>query len=231
MGLFLIADGLGGHAGGEQASALAVRLAARHIVQQLHLPMLGDGQSPSELAPINEVLETAVRIANQAVRHRFPQAGTTLTLALIVGDGAYIAHVGDSRAYAGEPGGLRQLTRDHSMAARLVEVGHAAPEETLAQRQILYKAIGQGTDAEPDVLYQALHPQQYLLLCCDGLWSELTDPDMSRIIDAAATPGAACRELVARANANGGEDNISVILAARGWSVPALKPSPGQTDR
>jgi serine/threonine protein phosphatase PrpC len=230
VGLFIIADGLGGHTGGEQASALAARLAAKHIINQLYLPILGDGQSPFDLAPINEVLETAVRIADQAIRHRLPEAGTTLTLALTLGDGVYIAHVGDSRAYLGERGRLIPLTRDHSMAARLVEMEHATPDETFSQRHILYRAIGQGAETEPDVLYHALKRHQYLLLCCDGLWSELTNKEMVRIIDASDTPGAACRSLVAHANENGGEDNVSVILAASGWPLPDREPSPGQAD-
>jgi serine/threonine protein phosphatase PrpC len=220
FGLLIVADGLGGHAGGEQASALAARLAAKQVIGQLCLPLLGEGQSLFELAPVNEVLESAIRAADQAVRQRLPKAGTTLTLAFALGDGVYVAHVGDSRAYLGERGRLVQLTHDHSMAARLLEMGQVTPEEAVSQRHLLYKALGQGADTEPDIRYHAWHPHQYLLLCCDGLWSALTDQEMVHIIDTSETPGSACRSLAARANERGGEDNISVILAARDWVRP-----------
>lgn len=107
------------------------------------------------------------------------------------------------------------------MAARLLEMGQVTSDEAALQRNILYKAVGQGNQIDPDILYRDLAPGQYLLLCCDGLWDKVSDQEMSAIIDASPTPGLACRNLVTRANENGGEDNISVILAARGWPLPA----------
>jgi serine/threonine protein phosphatase PrpC len=221
IGLFAIADGMGGHVQGEQASALAVRLAANHIIHQVYLPLLGDDEAMAIRAPINEVLEASMQIAHEAVRRHLPQAGTTMTMALVLGDGLYIAHVGDSRAYLGDQGRLRLLTRDHSMAARLMEMGSTTSDEAAMQRNILYKALGQGAQIDPDILYHDLNPGQYLLLCCDGLWDKVTDEEISVIIQASPTPGIACRSLVARANENGGEDNISVILAAKGWALSA----------
>ena len=221
VGLFILADGMGGHAQGEQASALAVRVAARHIINQVYLPLLSDDEGPVMRLPINEVLEASMRMAHEAVLRQLPRAGTTMTMALTLGDGVYIAHVGDSRAYLGGGGRLKLLTRDHSMAARLLEMGRASREEAATQRNILYKALGQGAQIEPDILYQNLAPGQYLLLCCDGLWDKVPDEEMSAIIEASPTPGTACQNLVDRANENGGEDNITVILAARGWRMPA----------
>lgn len=221
VGLFILADGMGGHAQGEQASALAVRLAARHLINQVYLPLLSEDEGPAMRIPINEVLEASMRMAHQAVLRHLPRAGTTMTIALTLGDGAYIAHVGDSRAYLGGRGSLQILTRDHSMAARLLEMGRASPEEAAMQRNILYKALGQGAQIEPDILYDNFGAGHYLLLCCDGLWDKVSDEEMRAIIEASPTPGTACRNLVAKANENGGEDNITVILAARGWPVPA----------
>lgn len=221
VGLFIIADGMGGHAEGQQASSLSVRLTARHIMNQVHLPMLSDQYGTVARAPINEVLESSMEIAHEALVRRLPTAGTTMTMALALGDGLYIAHVGDSRAYLGERGRLRLLTRDHSMAARLLEMGQTTSDEAALQRNILYKALGQGSRVDPDILYHDLDPGQYLLLCCDGLWGTVNDADMSAIVETSLTPGIACRNLVTRANENGGEDNISVILAARGWPLPA----------
>ena len=220
MGLFILADGMGGHSEGQEASALAVRLIARHILNQVHLPLLSDQDGTVARVPINEVLQSSIEIAHEALLRRLPTAGTTLTMALVLGDGLYIAHVGDSRAYLGERDRLRLLTRDHSMAARLQEMGQTTPDEAALQRNILYKALGQGSRVDPDILYHDLDPGQYLLLCCDGLWDKVSREEMSAIASAASTPGIACRNLVARANENGGEDNISVILAARGWPLP-----------
>lgn len=221
VGLFAIADGMGGHTRGELASALAIRLAANHVINKICLPMLADDEGMSERPPINEILDSSVRIAHQAVARNLPEAGTTLTMALVLGDGAYIAHVGDSRAYLGQQGQLQHLTQDHSVAARLIEMGHATPEEAVSQRNILFKAVGQGAQIEPDIVYHDLTWGQYLLICCDGLWGKVSDQEIASIIQAAPSPDIACQHLVARANENGGEDNISVVLVARGWPSPA----------
>ena len=220
MGLFIIADGMGGHRQGEQASALALGLAAKYIVRQLCLPLLDNREGMSQQVPINEVLETGMHLAHKAVAHDLPESGTTMTLALVLGDGVYIAHVGDSRAYLGERGHLQPLTQDHSVAARLLQIGQATSQEIDSQRNILYKAIGQGLEIEPDIVYHDLNRGQYLLICCDGLWGKVSDEEMAAIVESAPTPDIACHHLVARANEYGGEDNISVILAARGWPLP-----------
>jgi serine/threonine protein phosphatase PrpC len=220
MGFFVVADGMGGHTRGEQASALATRLLAGHVARQICLPQLSDDEGMTERMPINEVLETGIRIAHQAVARRLPEAGTTLTAALVLDEGAYVAHVGDSRAYLGEPGRLLLLTKDHSVAARLVEMGQATNDEALSQRNVLYRAVGQGIEIEPDIMYHDLERGQYLLICCDGLWSKISDEQISAIIEMAPTPDIACQNLVARAKENGGEDNISAVLVARGWPLP-----------
>jgi serine/threonine protein phosphatase PrpC len=221
VGVFAVADGMGGHTRGELASALAIRLAANHVINKICLPMLTDDEGTADRLPINEILDSGMRIAHQAVAHNLPEAGTTLTMALVLGDGAYIAHVGDSRAYLGQRSHLQHLTQDHSVAARLIEMGHATPEEAISQRNILFKAVGQGAQIEPDIVYHDLTWGQYLLICCDGLWGKVSDQEIAAIIEAAPSPDIACQNLVARANENGGEDNISVVLVARGWPPPA----------
>jgi protein phosphatase len=105
------------------------------------------------------------------------------------------------------------------MAARLQEMSRTTSDEADSQRHILYKAMGHGPRVNPDILYHDLEPGQYLLLCCDGLWDKVSDEEMTAIVRASPTPGVACRNLVTRANENGGDDNISVILAARGWPL------------
>jgi serine/threonine protein phosphatase PrpC len=230
VGLFVIADGMGGHARGAQASSLATRLAAGHAIRQISLPLLSDDEDRAEREPIHEILISSIAVAHQALTRRFPEAGTTMTLALMLGENVYIAHVGDSRAYLGKPGSLKPLTQDHSVAARLLEMGQTTQEEAAAQRNILYKAIGQGTTVEPDILYHDLNWGQYLLLCCDGLWGKVPDPEIAAIIEASPTPDIACQNLVSKANENGGEDNISVILIARGWPLPVGNPAVSSDD-
>jgi serine/threonine protein phosphatase PrpC len=229
LGLFGIADGMGGHARGEQASALAIRVAAQHIIRAIAFPLLIEDEEMAERSPIHEVLAASVRMAHQAVVRRVPEGGTTLTLALLLDENVYVAHVGDSRAYLGERGQLCRLTQDHSMAARLVEMEQATPAEVVLQRNILYKAIGQGSEVQPDLVSCDLGWGQYLLLCCDGLWTKGSDEEIRAIVEASATPDIACQSLVAMANENGGEDNISVILVARGWPLPPGEPS-GQDE-
>jgi PPM family protein phosphatase len=217
IGLFIVADGMGGHGHGDQASALACRLAAEHVIRQVHLPVLTEGAG----TPINEVLEESVRAGHRAIQRQLPGAGTTLTMALVLGDDVHIAHVGDGRAYLGQPGRLRCLTHDHSMAERLLELGQAAADESGPERSVLYKAVGQRPEIEPDILHEHLAEGSYLLLCCDGLWGVMAGAEISAAIDVAPTPDAACRNLVAQAIERGGEDNITVLLAARGWPLAA----------
>lgn len=221
MGLFIVADGMGGHEDGAQASALAIQTVARHILQQIGLPLLKGLSEPTQMPPIHEVLRDSVGLAHQALAHRYPKAGTTLTLALMLSESLYIAHVGDSRAYLGERNRLSLLTHDHSIAARLVEMGQATPEEVTPQRSMLYKAIGQGASVEPDIVHRTLNWGQYLLLCCDGLWSQLSTSQMTAIIEQSPTPDIACQNLVAQAYERDGDDNITVLLVARGWPLPA----------
>jgi serine/threonine protein phosphatase PrpC len=224
LGLFALADGAGGHLQGQQASALACRLAAAYLLRQILLPFLDGTHEHGERAPINDVLESSVSIAHDTIAHQLPEAGTTLTLALALDNGVYIAHVGDSRAYLGSQGRLECLTKDHSMAARLREMGQPEAEESDSQRHVLYRALGRGPQIEPDILYHGLEQEDYLLLCCDGLWGQVPDEEIAAIVNAAATPNAACQQLVARALETGGEDNISVLIAARVWP-PSRRPA------
>jgi serine/threonine protein phosphatase PrpC len=219
ISLLIMADGLGGHSHAEEASALAVGVAAESVLRRLCLPLLIEGQSAAAQTPINEILETSVRQAHETVMHRVPEGRTTLTMVLVLGAGVYVAHVGDTRAYlgrargSGEQGRLQLLTRDHSMAARLLEMGQGTEEGVAGQRRVLYKAIGQWQVVEPDLRYSELLPGDYLLMCCDGLWGHVADDEMAHIIASASGPEEACRQLIARAKERGSDDNISAIVA------------------
>ena len=217
FGLFVVTDGMGGHQHGEIASSLAARTMASCILREVYLPYLAnDNQSSNR--PINEILVEAVQHANTLVQEAAPEGGTTLTAALVMGNSAYIAHVGDTRAYLFNQDKMKQITKDHSLVQRLVELGQETPEGALVhpQRNVLYRAIGQGDTMEVDTYVQHLPPGSTLLLCSDGLWGPVGNENLQKIINSSITPQDACERLIAAANANGGEDNITAIIVSMG---------------
>ena len=214
MCLYVVADGMGGHEGGQEASALAVRLVTTWVLEKVYRPFLLDSEPSASRQPIKEVLTEAVVVANGKIHQVSPNGGTTLTCALILGTNAFLAHVGDSRAYLVSRNTIRQLTTDHSLVNRLIELGQITPEEakTHPQRNVLYRALGRAGNLEVDTHLQSLPANSLLLLCSDGLWGTVPETEILSIIDMAPSPQAACNRLVARANENGGEDNITAIL-------------------
>ncbi|RLC89867.1 MAG: serine/threonine-protein phosphatase [Chloroflexi bacterium] len=215
FGLFILADGMGGHQAGELASALACRAVASHLLSQVYLPTLSSLERGATQPSLNEVLIEAIMGANRVVNQTLPGSGTTLTCAMVFGKRLFIGHVGDSRAYLRQANGeIRQLTRDHSVVSKLVEIGQLTPEEAAVhpQRNMLYRAVGQGFSLDVDVQSHPLQPGDQLLLCSDGLWGLLPDEEIWSIVTAAPTLSVACAQLVDAANAAGGRDNISVIL-------------------
>jgi serine/threonine protein phosphatase PrpC len=143
-----------------------------------------------------------------------PGGGTTLTAVLLLGSLMTIGHVGDSRAYLFSNGHGEVLTRDHSLVKRLEELGQLTEAEAAVhpQRNVLYKAIGQGANLEVDVLTHPVPKDGFLMLCSDGLWGVVAEEDIERIVWNSPHPQIACDELVRAANAAGGPDNITAIL-------------------
>jgi serine/threonine protein phosphatase PrpC len=218
LGLYIVADGMGGHQKGEIASSLAAQVSAHHIMQDVFLPFLSAKEQNGSRRPINEALIQSVQAANLAVYQQVPEAGTTLTMALVFGHKAYIAHVGDSRAYIFNQASLRQITQDHSLVARLVELGQATPEEALTHthRNVLYRAIGQAGSLEVDTYLQPFPVGSCLLLCSDGLWGMVPDEELADILTYAPTPQLALEQMVTAANHRGGDDNITAVLVFMG---------------
>lgn len=216
FGFFVLADGMGGHEAGEQASALAVRVATHHLINAIFKSYLFNEPRDASQPPLSEVLVSAVKAANMAVHDQVPGGGTTLTCALILGGRVYLAHVGDSRAYLWADNRLRQITRDHSLVDRLVEMGQISSGDALdhPQRNVLYRAVGQGDSLEVDTYVEPLPPsaQYRLLLCCDGLWGVVGDEQLDQVLRSAATPQEACDQFVELANAAGGQDNITAVV-------------------
>lgn len=214
IGLFVVADGMGGHHDGEQASAVTTQTLAQYVINEVILPHL-EGQEPTaDQKTIPEVLTEAMIAANQVVQAQVPNGGTTATCAVIRGDLAYVAHVGDSRAYLMTDSNMELVTRDHSLVRRLQELGQLTPEEAEVhpQRNVLYRAIGQGDTLEVDAATRRLPPSSLLLLCSDGLWGVISDEQIAAILQEFDDPQEACDQLVAMANANGGPDNITAVI-------------------
>ena len=217
FGIYIVADGMGGHLAGEVASSLAARVVAQQVMRDVYTPYVLQSIPTPDQVPLTMALETAVEAANQAVYSQVPGSGTTLTCALVIEARAYLAHVGDSRAYLYYNQHLQQVTKDHSYVDKLVELGQLTLEAAAVhpQRNVLYRAVGQGEQLEIDLHLIDLPIGARLLLCCDGLWGMLPDPVIQAILASAETPQEACTELIAAANEAGGRDNITAIIIER----------------
>jgi protein phosphatase len=215
FGLYIVADGMGGHQYGEVASNAAIRSVAGYIIKKFHPYLFHINGEPMEES-FQEIMQAAVREAQRSIQKEAPGSGTTLTAALVVGQQVTVAHVGDSRAYfIQQDGRVETITRDHSLVKRLEELGHITPEEAAnyPHRNVLYRALGQGEILDPDIFTMGFPQTGYLMICSDGLWGVVTEQDLVRSIIEAPTLQRACQNLVNAANTAGGPDNISVILA------------------
>ena len=215
FGLFVVADGMGGHASGERASGIAARTVARTTLDGILPSLLADPTTSAERPSLQEVMERAMDNANRAVSASVPDGGgTTLTCALIIGQQVVLSHVGDSRAYIITDEAFEQITRDHSLVQRLQELGQLSAAEAAIhpQRNVLYRAIGQGEGLEVDVDVRRVPSGAVLLLCSDGLWGLVPDDRILSIVRQSTSLQAGCEALVAAANAAGGPDNITAVM-------------------
>lgn len=208
--LFIVADGMGGHAAGEIASRIATE-----TIRSWRFP---DETAPAEAD--RSAVREALLAANQAVYEqavRDPACrgmGTTVTLALLSSSRATLGHVGDSRAYLIRDGRLVRLTEDHSVVAELVRTGGLTEEEASAHpfRNLLTRALGTAREVEVDVETVPLQAGDGLLLCTDGLSGVLSESELLRLVSEAQDPQTAVGRMLDAANAAGGPDNITAIL-------------------
>jgi protein phosphatase len=237
LNLFVVADGMGGHAAGEVASRLAVESIERHIsgARPSTDPTVPAGpritvpEAPPLPAPAQKVLN-AIRLANQEILRSVRRnqtmrgMGTTVVIAYIQGRRAYIGSVGDSRAYLLRAGDLRQLTDDHTFVNEQVRAGTLTPAEARRHpaRNILTRAVGSQDEVEADIIQQDLLAGDLLLLCSDGLTAMVDDQNILETLrgtDADLQRG--CQALIDLANEHGGDDNITTILIQAAPTAPA----------
>lgn len=215
FGLYIVADGMGGHQFGEVASNAAIRSVAGYILRKFH-PYLFQVKTDTMDESFQEIMLAAVGEAQRAIQREAPGSGTTLTAALVLGQQITVAHVGDSRAYFIFPDGrIEPITRDHSLVKRLEELGHITPDEAVnyPHRNVLYRALGQGEILDPDIFTLTFPQPGYLMICSDGLWGVVAEQDIIRSVTESSSLQRACQNLVSAANTAGGPDNISVVLA------------------
>ncbi len=221
--LFAVADGVGGRSAGEIASAIAMRTLSQAA------PRLGeaarqaeqDGSSQSRLKLVG-LLEEVVREAHQRIMDQAAQLdkvgmATTIVAAVFAGDRAYVAHVGDSRAYLLRDDQLHRLTEDHKLALLWAKQGRGTYEELLKHKNggALYQALGVQGHMVVDTLEVPLAEADVLLLCSDGLYGPVDDPEIARMLQQDDLP-AASGQLIDAANARGGPDNITVVAVRVG---------------
>lgn len=212
--LFVVADGMGGHQNGEQASAIAVRLIASGVIESLYMPLL---EQQEDRQPVLEALSETITRANKVVKENAQGGGSTATAAVLINDMIHVAHVGDSRAYLIQDSGIEQISEDHDILTRLIALGQVAPEDAPghAAGHKLYRALGMSDVLEVDTYRRRLTDNARLLLCSDGLWNMVPDTSIQEYVLHSPTPQDAAQRLVDLANARGGQDNISVIVIQR----------------
>jgi protein phosphatase len=217
--LFVVADGIGGSAGGQRASALAVDSVERFVLESWQWSDRLRGCEDDVLfAEFRRALAGAnSRVLAEASAHPgLGGMGTTLTLAFCLAADLFVAHAGDCRCYLSRQGRLYRLTADHTLAAEMVRSGALSPEEAARSRwsHVVTNAVGGGShEVTVEVHKVGLLSGDVLLLCSDGLTGMVSEPDIARVLCDESDPEAACRRLVGQANQAGGKDNITVVVA------------------
>lgn len=219
--VFLVADGMGGHAAGEEASALAVET-TMHFIRETMPWFVRLG--PEEAEEAEDALRSIIRECHRAVREEAEERtdqremGTTLTLAYVRWPELFVVHAGDSRCYLLRGGELQQITRDHTLAQDLAERTDLDPEELESSRManVLTRAVGGGRQTTPDpaVYRSTLMDRDTLLLCSDGLTNMVSDERILNLLSGEGFANARCQELVEAAMEGGGRDNITVLVAS-----------------
>lgn len=215
LGLAVICDGMGGMAGGEVASRVAIESFLEVARQEIEASRSADGERSKR------ALCRAVAAANRAVRARasydtqFRGMGTTLVASRLDGNEVTVLNVGDSRAYLVRGGVARQITRDHSYVAEQMRMGlmTESDAERSPYQSAITRAVGIDDDVQPDFYTEMVQPDDELLLCSDGLMRHMKDDEIGKIVgDQTMAPAEICERLIATVNASGGSDNVTCVV-------------------
>ena len=226
--LLAVADGMGGHAKGEEASKIALNAIARAVIPDL-----------LNNTPFTKILEKGIQNANQDILDHTaenPEAsgmGTTSVCAVVKDNQIHLANVGDSRAYRVSDDEICRVTKDHSYVQALIDEGEITEEQAREhpRKNEITRAVGIMPSIEVDTMKLTLDSDESLLLCCDGVIAHLSDDDIHKIIRDSADPQTACQEIVDLANERGGSDNISlIILSSEGSDTKETEPDTKETE-
>jgi protein phosphatase len=220
--LFIVCDGMGGHASGEVASQMAVETLRSFYKETREDPELTWPYKMDRSRRYEENrLITGIKLANLRIHEaskrdsKYNGMGTTITAAYFVDEGAYLAHVGDSRIYRLRDGAIAQLSEDHSLLNDYIKMKKLTAEEieNFPHKNVIVRALGMKESVKVDTLFDEPRPGDIILMCSDGLSGEVTDDKIRDIVLArAADLQGACHDLIEAANRNGGHDNITVVL-------------------
>lgn len=215
---FLVCDGMGGANGGEKASRVAIDAAVKSVSEDISAILADESIDKCKYMP--KILTYAAEEANLAVydcateEPELTGMGTTFVGAIISGDTMYVVNVGDSRLYLVTDDEVKQITRDHSYVQYLVDMGVMTSEQaqTSSKKNIITKAVGTSDQVNPDTFTVSLDGVRYVLLCSDGLTNMVSKAEMLSILSGEGELASMAEALVARANENGGKDNITTVL-------------------
>ena len=218
--LFIVCDGMGGHAGGEFASAIAVNTVEEVLIANETTPEIEGAREEGAIEVTRERLRYAIRLAGKrifekaAVEQEYRGMGTTCLVLLFDAGNAFIGHVGDSRGYLVRDGRIEQLTEDHSLVNEKIRAGLLTPEQARnhKHKNIITRSLGYTEDVEIDVQVKAVRRGDRFLLCSDGL-SNLVEPADMGEAARSMTPQEGARHLIQQACERGGDDNITCVLA------------------
>ncbi len=220
--LFVVCDGMGGHASGEVASQMAVQTLKTFFKDTREDPEMTWPYKMDRSRRYQENrLITGIKLANLRIHEaskrdsKYHGMGTTIVSVFFVEDGVYLTHVGDSRIYRIREGVIEQITEDHSLLNDYIKMKKLTPEEikNFPHKNVIVRALGMKESVKVDTFYETPHSGDVYLLCSDGMSGELTDPRMQEVFDQHPDDlQKACHELIEEANRAGGHDNITVVL-------------------
>ena len=216
--LLMVADGMGGHAAGREAAAIAVNTVVDHILHNTHWCDLLSADDSEMMKVLESALsECGDRVHAEADRRPAQQGmGTTLTVAYIRWPKLHVVHVGDSRCYLLRESKLKQLTTDHTLAEKMLAGGTLTVQQAAHTRlrHVLWNSIGGNSRGfKPDFHSVRLEPHDQIMLCTDGLTGHVSDARIAEVLAQQATSEGACRQLIDEANEAGGKDNITIVVA------------------